>query len=81
MRWPTSGLALGSAGVSVGAAAVGVTVGALELAGRPHADIWSNGWVIASTVVAGTGLAIAAVFFVVSTLPHQHPGSPTSLTR
>jgi hypothetical protein len=64
MRWPTSGSALGSAGVSVGAAAVGVTVGGLELAGRPHADIWSNGWIIGSMVVAGLGLVIAGVFFL-----------------
>jgi hypothetical protein len=64
MRWPTSASALGSAGVSVGAAAVGVAVGALELSGRPHADVWANGWVIGSVVVAGVGLVTAIVFLV-----------------
>jgi hypothetical protein len=80
MRWPTSASALGSAAVSVGAAAVGVAVGALELSGRPHADIWSNGWVIGSIMVAGIGLMIATVFFVLEIFSRSRGESTGSQT-
>jgi len=68
---PSTGLAVAVAGPPIGAAAISGLVAQTELSGEPHPHIWSNGWLVAALCLAGVGLALAVIFFVMSLFPGE----------
>jgi hypothetical protein len=53
--------------------------GAIELARRAHADIWSNALVIVGIVVVGVGLLIAVVYFVAGCVDFEKKREPEAV--
>jgi hypothetical protein len=83
MKRPSTGLAVAVGGVSVGAASIAIVIAQLELSGQPQPHIWSNVWLLTALCLAGTGLLVAVVFFVMSIVGRgdavESGDAPTSL--
>lgn len=61
---PSAGQAAALGATSIGAAAIAVGVAQIELSGQAQPHIWSNAWLLAALALAGTGLVIATLYFV-----------------
>jgi hypothetical protein len=64
MNRPSAGQAVGLGGVSIAAGGIAVAVAQIELGGQSQPRIWSNAWLLLALALAGTGLLVAVVFFL-----------------
>ena len=72
MNRPSAGQATGLAGILVGAAAISTgLVAGVELNRQPHADIWSNGWLLTTVGLAAFAVLIVVGYFVASLFAHE----------
>jgi hypothetical protein len=80
MNRPSAGQAAALGGASIGAAAIAIGVAQIELSGQAQPHIWSNGWLLLALVLAGTGLLLAVVFFVMSLFSREEskPAGPVA---
>jgi hypothetical protein len=66
MNRPTAVQATSLAATLVGAAGITGLVAGIELNREPHADIWSNAWLLTSLVLAVVAVVAVAAYFVAS---------------
>jgi hypothetical protein len=66
MNRPSPGQAAGLGGISIAAGGIAVAVAQIELGGQAQPHIWSNAWLLLALALAGTGLLVAVVIFVMS---------------
>ena len=66
MKRPSAGQAAGIGGISIAAGGVAIAIAQIELSGQSQPHIWSNVWLLLALVLAGTGLLVAVIFFLMS---------------
>ncbi|MCW2907574.1 MAG: hypothetical protein JWL68_2363 [Actinomycetia bacterium] len=72
MNRPSAGQATGLAGILVGAAAISTgLIAGVELNRQPHADVWSNGWLLTTVALAALAVFIVAGYFMASIFAHE----------
>jgi hypothetical protein len=68
---PSAGQATGLAGTLVGAAAITGLIGGIELNRQPHAEIWSNAWILTTVLLAAIAVLVVAGYFIASLFAHE----------
>jgi len=66
MNRPSAGLAATQGAISIAAGGIAIAIAQIELSGHPQPSIWSNVWLLIALALAGTGLLVAVVFFMMS---------------
>jgi hypothetical protein len=82
MKLPSSGQAAAQGGISIAAGGIAIAIAQIELSGHPGTSIWSNAWLLLALALAGTGLLLAVVFFVMSLFSREEskPGGVVTET-